>query len=414
MIIRCGGVRSSTSRALAAAALLLASAPAFAQALQVERVAILMRHGVRPPTKDPAMPAGSAREAWPKWGVPPGHLTERGAQAVTLAGRADRAALGSLVPTGTCPAVGAISLYSDSDQRTIATGDAWAAGFAPGCTIPNAHRPERETDPAFNAIEAGIVDYDPAAADAAVRAALPPGGVAAVEASERAHLDRLDAILCGHPDDTCSITRRPSGIAPTAPHERPKLTGALDRGSTAAQILLLEYADGKPLAEVGWGRATAADIAAVGSLHATEFALLARPRYIAERNIAPLAACLRDGLKPSATGPRVTMIVGHDTDIANLGGLLGLHWQIPGFATDDPAPGGAIVLSLLRDGKGERFVRADYRAQPLEAIRALTPEVTTVPLAIEGCGKRTDRLCPARTFDRLIGAAADRVKSGTH
>jgi 4-phytase/acid phosphatase len=392
-------------------ALLMLAAPATAAPMTVERVAILMRHGVRPPTKDPAMPAGIAAEAWPRWDVKAGYLTQRGAKAIALTGAADRKALSALMPAGACPAPGAVSLYSDSDQRTIATGDAWAAGFAPGCaTITNVHRPQDEPDPDFNAIEMGVVPYDAAAANAAVKADLPPGGVAAVEARERAALARVDAILCGGPaTGTCGILRMPSGLAPAKADARPKLTGALDRGSTAAQILLLEYADGKPMREVGWGRATRADIALLGSLHATEFALLARPRYIAARNIAPIAARLRAGL--AATGPDVTMIVGHDTDIANLGGLLGLHWQMPGFAADDPAPGGAITLTLLRDGAGQRFVRADYRAQPLEAIRALEPDVVTVTLDIAGCPQRADHLCPAATFDRLLTGATDLLKS---
>ncbi|MDO6414978.1 histidine-type phosphatase [Sphingomonas sp. BIUV-7] len=398
----------------AAVAMLAAVAlPAVAAPLTVERVAILMRHGVRPPTKDPAMPAGIAAEAWPMWDTKPGFLTSRGAQAVETLGRADRAALAAdaLLPATGCPAAGSIALISDSDQRTIATGDAWAAGFAPGCPVGNAHKPQDEADPVFGAIEQGVVDYDPQAADAAVAAALPAGGIAAVEAKERTNLARLDAILCGPATSACGLTTRHSGIAPAKPGERSKLTGALDRGSTAAQILLLEYADGKPLSEVGWGRATPADVTALGSLHATEFALLARPKYLAARNVAPIAKILRQALVPPTSGsPKVTIVVGHDTNIANLGGLLDLHWQIPGFAVDDPAPGGAIVLSLLRDAHGDRFVRATYRAQPLASIRALTPDTTSIVLDIPACWKRADHLCPAGTFDRLIGEAADLVR----
>jgi 4-phytase/acid phosphatase len=396
-----------------AAMLAVAGTPAMAATYTVERVAILMRHGVRPPTKDPAMPAGIATEAWPSWTVKPGYLTERGAKAIEALGRADRLAFAAdkLLPATACPAAGAITLISDSDQRTIATGDSWARGFAPGCAIPNVHKPQDEADPVFGAIEQGLVDYDPKTADAAIAAALPAGGIAAVEETERKNLTRLDAILCGSAKTACGLASERSGIAPAKPGQRPKLTGALDRGSTAAQILLLEYTDGKPMAQVGWSRATAADVSALSSLHATEFALLARPKYVAARNVAPIAKILRDALAaPTAGSPKVTIIVGHDTNVANLGGLLDLHWTIPGFATDDPAPGGAILLTLLRDGDGARFVRATYRAQPLDAIRALKADTTTVTLDMPGCGKRADHLCPAATFDRLIASATDLLK----
>jgi 4-phytase/acid phosphatase len=395
-----------------AALLAVAATPALAAPYTVERVAILMRHGVRPPTKDPAMPAGFAADAWPSWTVKPGYLTDRGAKAVATLGRADRAALAAetlLAGTG-CPAKGAIALISDSDQRTIATGDAWAAGFAPGCPIANAHKPQDEPDPIFGAIEMGLVEYDPKAADAAIIAALPPGGIVAVETAERKHLARLDAILCGNAKASCGLSAVRSDIAPAKPGARPKLTGALDRGSTAAQILLLEYADGKPMTDVGWGRATAADVTALGSLHATEFALLARPTYVAARNLAPIAKILRDALAaPKPGDARVTIVVGHDTNVANLGGLLDMHWTIPGFATDDPAPGGAILLTLLRDTAGNRFIRATYRAQPLNSIRTLKADVTTVMLDIPGC-TRADHLCPAAAFHRLLGEAAELVR----
>lgn len=402
-----------TIRAMAVL-LVAAATPAMAATYTVERVAILMRHGVRPPTKDPAMPKGVAAEAWPTWGVKPGYLTGRGAKAIETLGRADRAtfATDKLLPATGCPGAGTVAMISDSDQRTIATGDSWAAGFAPGCTIPNAHKPQDEPDPIFNAIEVGLVDYDPKAADAAIAASLPTGGIATVEAGERAHLTRLDAILCGTAATLCGLGAERSGVALAKPGERPKLTGALDRGSTAAQILLLEYADGKPAAEVGWGRATGADVTALSSLHATEFAVLARPTYVAARNVAPIAKILRDALTPPKPGsPTITIVVGHDTNVANLGGLLGMHWTIPGFATDDPAPGGAILLTLLRDPTGARFVRATYRAQPLDAIRALKADTTTVTLDIPACGKRADRVCPAATFDRLIAGASDFLKA---
>lgn len=49
-------------------------------AVTVERIVLLMRHGVRPPTKNPPMPTGTAADPWPAWGVPPGYLTDRGAK----------------------------------------------------------------------------------------------------------------------------------------------------------------------------------------------------------------------------------------------------------------------------------------------------------------------------------------------
>jgi 4-phytase/acid phosphatase len=98
----------------------------------------------------------------------------------------------------------------------------------------------------------------------------------AIAAAHRPLLARLDAILCGaHRTDAAWPGSPPRWYRPA--NGRPKLSGALDRASTAAQILLLEYAEGKPLAQVGWGRASAADIGRLSAFHALEFRLLARP-----------------------------------------------------------------------------------------------------------------------------------------
>lgn len=353
-----------------------------ARGLRLDRVVLVMRHGVRPPTKTPPMPAGVASDPWPVWPVPPGYLTPHGAQAVVLVARADRArwqGAGLLPPVG-CPRV---RIVADSDQRTIATGDAYARALAPGCAVAMEHKPQDVPDPLFAPIAERATEYDPAIARAAVLAAAGPDGITREEARLRPQLARLDAILCGNSTAVCGVGRAPSAVAPTTPGSRPKLTGALDLGSTAGQILLLQYADGKPMAEVGWGRASAADIAMLSELHAVEFRLLARPRYVAKANLALLAPLILEALT-QADASAVTMIAGHDTNVASLAGLLGLHWHVPGFAADDPSPGGAIVLERWRDRRGTPYVRARYRSQTLAQIRTLadaSPYQVVVPIA---------------------------------
>ncbi|MBW8841674.1 MAG: histidine-type phosphatase, partial [Sphingomonadales bacterium] len=178
-------------------------------------------------------------------------------------------------------------------------------------------------------------------------------------------------------------------------------TGALDRASTAAQILLLEYADGKPMNEVGWGRATAADVTALSQFHALEFAILARPKPIAAANMAGLTPPILRAM--AGEGPKLLMISGHDTNIANLGGMLGVHWHVPGFATDDPAPGGAVILERLKDGAGNAYVRAYYRAQTLDQLRAGAAPGYRQVLPIAGCSARgVAGLCTLTQFQKVM------------
>lgn len=357
--------------------------------LTVDRVVVVMRHGIRPPTKLQPMPAGTAAEDWPTWPVAPGWLTPHGTRAVEAIAAADRDVFRAtrLLPALGCPA--RLALLADSDQRTIATAEAYARGVAPGCTIAIEHSPQDTPDPLFAQIDGEHMPLDPAKAAAAVAAAVGSGGISRIEARMMPLLRRLDHVLCGRiaPAPPCGVTRNPSAIIPATVSSRPKLAGTLDRASTAAQILLLEYADAKPLRDVGWGRATPADIAAFGEFHALEFTLIARPGYIAARNMAALSARIEHWLRDTARdAPTIAMIAGHDTNIANLAGLLGLHWHVPGIAADDPVPGGAILLERLTDASGRHYVRAVYRAQTLEQLRAGTahaPYRRILPIA--GC-----------------------------
>ncbi|MET4666003.1 histidine-type phosphatase [Sphingomonas sp. PvP056] len=384
-----------------------AARPQVPAGLRVDRVVVVMRHGIRPPTKAQPMPQGVARDPWPAWPVAPGWLTPHGAVAVEAIAASDRAVFTSagLLPSRGCGAK--VALLADSDQRTIATAEHYARGIAPGCGLAIEHAPEGTTDSLFSQIDGGHVPLDPARAKAAVDAAIGPGGIAAVEARMRPLLARLDAALCGRATVpiACGVAKDPTTILPATERSRPKLGGALDQASTAAQILLLEYADGKPAAEVGWGRVSAQDVTDFGAFHALEFGLLARPPYLAARNMAGLSPRILGWLTdPAPDAPRVAMILGHDTNIANLGGLLGLHWRVPGIAADDPVPGGAILLERLRDATGNVFVRASYRAQSLAELRAGTaraPYRRVLPIA--GCRARgVIGLCTLDAFTRKL------------
>ncbi|MCH3755969.1 hypothetical protein LZC13_10130, partial [Campylobacter coli] len=90
----------------------LVAAPVAAQdapvpaGLTVDRVVLLMRHGVRPPTKAPPMPAGTADRPGPAGPVAPGYLTPHGRTAIARVAAYDRArwsAAGLVAKTGCTP-----------------------------------------------------------------------------------------------------------------------------------------------------------------------------------------------------------------------------------------------------------------------------------------------------------------------
>ena len=374
----------------------LALTPALAHAApRVERVVMVMRHGVRAPI-DGEVPAGTLTAApWPRWPVAAEQITPHGAQAMAIRGRADRAwlAAAGVVPATGCPAPGRVRVWTNVSQRTIDSGEGFVAGFAPGCGIAVGHRAAGEVDPLFEALRARTTAFR--AADAIASIEKFTGGMDRLVAKHRAELRLLDRVLgCAQP--TCS-PGAPPALHATADGRGIELDGPILRSSGVAQVLLLEAAEGMP--HPGWGRATPAVLERLGQLHAALFDVFTRSPYMAAHQAGPLGRRVIGSLT-AADGPALDLLVGHDTNVTALAAALGVELVSPGYARNDTAPAGALVMEQVRDAAGARFVRLSYRTQTPAELSRLESRVTTTPMTIPGCA----RLCPVARFATLLGA----------
>jgi 4-phytase/acid phosphatase len=115
---------------------------------------------------------------------------------------------------------------------------------------------------------------------------------------------------------------------------------------------------------------------------------------------------------------KLTLLVGHDTNISNIGGMLGMHWALPSYLADQTPPAGALHFELLRDrDSGSYAVRVSYIAQTLDQMRhavqldrSRPPEQTTA--TIEGCPTKVGETCAWPTFDALASKAIDHACLG--
>jgi 4-phytase/acid phosphatase len=371
--------------------------------LKLQRVVMLMRHGVRPPTKPQVTPDGTHPKPWPKWSVDFGELTPHGYDAVRLLGQWDRANWASrgLLPATGCPAKGEIEVAASSKSRTQDTARALVEGMAADCGIKVTFPASKKDDVEFHPLEAGAVAMDAHKARQAVEARLPVGGMAAEVKAHAPLFALLNQAMGCTPDTSCDISKMPAGLE----HEdgdRPHVGAPFGIASTASQTFLLEYLEGMPMKDVAWGNLTREQIGTLLQFHALKFQYQGRTPYIAVRAATPLAARM---LAAAEHGPRLTVLVGHDTNIADLGGMLDLHWQVPGYPRDDPPPAGAVGFEVLADPSGAQFVRAFYRSQTMDQVRELQKlDATNAPsyeyLPIPGCAER----CPLADFERIVSA----------
>ena len=397
---------------------------------ELKFVVIVSRHGVRSPTGKLDQLNLYSRQPWPVWKVAQGHLTEHGAQLMTLFGAYDRellASQGLLVPSG-CADAAHIRIVADSDQRTRETGKAMAAGLAPGCNLEVQAQPEGIPNPLFHTLEAGVGTPDKSLATAAVsgRIGADPQGLSDAYRLQLESLERVLQACC--PGAECkeavppSLFDIPSSLAPGRTDHLVDLRTPLGLASTMSENFMLEYTEGMDAAQVGWGRVDLQKLRDLLQLHTASGDIGQRTGYIARVESSNLLSHMLRSMEQSAgghpvagalskPGDRLLILVGHDTNIVTISGALGLSWLIDGRRDDTP-PGGALVFELWKQrATGKYEVRVFYTAQTLDQMRNATPlsldnPPERVAVFVPGCS-RADASCKWKTFQQAVRAGID-------
>ena len=402
-------------------------------------VVIVSRHGVRSPTASPEQLNQYSAQPWPVWDVPPGYLTPHGARLMTIFGAYYRSyfALQGLLQASGCADAIHVSFYFDHDQRTVETGKSLAEGMFPGCAANQESErralSESEPDPLFHSLAAGLgrPDHDRAIASIAGRIGGDPQGFTE---AYRSQLEILQRILLGCPAE--SPCPQPGHIASKTLLQVPvsleagkgdhltELKGPLSTAATITENFLLEYTNGMRMDEVGWGRVDLATLKELMVLHTTASDLTRRSSYLASSQASNALAHILDTLEQAATGKtvpgalgklgdRAVILVGHDTNLANIAGTLGLNWFIDGRQDDTP-PGGALVFELWQYPDTSHYeVRMYFTSQTLEQMREATVLTPNTPPAranvfLPGCSNGEEGFpCEWKAFQQTFIRAID-------
>lgn len=364
----------------------------------LKQIIIFGRHSVRSALLSPAAYAQYSPRPYPDFGVPAGYLTAHGQQAAVLLGTYYRAYLISQgLLTGDATTDLSHSYFrANSIQRSNVTAMKLGEGLIPGITIPVHSYPLNQLDPVFEPIATNVAAIDTDRAAKEVKAMW--GGGTALASAYSAEFSLIRSVLFNYQNGVQPPPAAPPGVTdPTAqPISLNALTsgvysgnvvdmGGLSNTQSAAEPFVMEYADGMALPDVGWGQLSADNLSQETRIATLSLKIEFMTPYINQVQSSNAAAHVLRSMRQAVLGEtipgafgdpssQVIVVTSSDAYVAGLAGLLGLHWQLPGYQPDFCAPGGALVFELRQSKQtGEFLVRAFYTAQSLDQLRNLTP-----------------------------------------
>lgn len=403
------------SRLLLVIALLFsATALAAAEAVSdsdVRFVLILSRHGVRAPLDSQQDFGQYSAEAWPKWDVAPGEITPHGKEQMKLMGAyyRERYIKEGLLSGDPAKDAATIYLRANADQRTIETARSLGTTLAPEKDLEVHARAPGTIDPLFRAVMVPVGHPDYELGIAAVLGRIG-GDLHNLEASNRAAFDTLEKILVGEdghiPDGKTPLLSVPANVQRGQRDNLVQVNGPIRTSGSMIDVLMLEYANGFPLKDVGWGRATPERIAQLLPLHSLWFDLThgtpdcarIEGSNVTSHIVATIEQAATGIANPAAigkVGQKMVVIAAHDTTQIHVGSNLRLTWWLPGTYRNPVLLCGGLVFELRqRHSDHQLFVRAYYTSPSLQQMRDLTPlsldhPPLVAPIFIPDCSEAT-------------------------
>ncbi|HCO7576715.1 TPA: bifunctional glucose-1-phosphatase/inositol phosphatase, partial [Escherichia fergusonii] len=285
-------------------------------------------------------------------------------------------------------------------------------GAFPGCDIPVHHQEKMGTmDPTFNPV---ITDDSAAFSEQAVAAMEKELGKLQLTDSYKL-LEKIvnykDSPACKEKQQ-CSLVDGKNTFSAKYQQE-PGVSGPLKVGNSLVDAFTLQYYEGFPMDQVAWGEIKSDQQWKVLSKlkNGYQDSLFTSPEVA--RNVAkPLVSYIDKALVTDrASAPKITVLVGHDSNIASLLTALDFKpYQLHDQNERTPI-GGKIVFQRWHDNKANRdLMKIEYVYQSAEQLRnadALTLQVPAqrVTLELTGCPIDANGFCPMDKFDSVLNEA---------
>lgn len=384
----------------------------------LEQVIIFSRHGLRAPLATPSSALGQlTSHQWPQWETPASYLTIKGGVLESYFGHYLQEWLvdNKLLNEKTCPTKKDIFFYANSMQRTIATAQYLALGGFPGCDVTIFHKEKINTmDPLFSLnIQTDNEQFKQQAMASIIQQA-GEGGINGLNQRLKPTYQKMEQVIDYQGASACTginqchLNNLDAEIKIVKGQE-PAITGPLRIGTSLSDAFILQYYEGTPIQNVGWGKIQSLDeleqlISVKEYYNSVIFGAPAIANYVAKN----LLTYIDNTFTNSENKPKVTVLVGHDSNVASLLAALKITpYQLPNQFETTPI-GGKLFFERWKNPKtGQEFIKIEYVYQTTEQIvnatmlnRQNPPQKVT--LKMTDCPTDNQGYCQYTTFKSYL------------
>ena len=362
--------KSLIAAAVAGAVLLSTAAQAQTapEGYQLQQVLMMSRHNLRAPlANNGSVLEQSTPKQWPEWDVPGGQLTTKGGVLEIYMGHYMREWLAEqgMVKSGECPAPDTVYTAVFSQQAVQAM---------------EKERSKMQLNDSYQLLEQ-MTDYK-------------------------------DSPSCKEKQQ-CSLTDAKDTFSAKYQQE-PGVSGPLKVGNSLVDAFTLQYYEGFPMDKVAWGEIKS-DLQwkVLSKLkNGYQDSLFTSPE-VAQNVAKPLVKYIDNALVTErAKAPKITVLVGHDSNIASLLTALDFKpYQLHDQNERTPI-GGKIVFQRWHDSNANHdLMKIEYVYQSSLQLRnadvlTLKSPAQRVTLELKGCPIDADGFCPIDKFDSVLNEAA--------
>ncbi|MBP3813394.1 MAG: histidine-type phosphatase, partial [Butyrivibrio sp.] len=342
----------------------------------LEKSVVLSRHNIRAPLSG----EGSALSTitphkWFDWSAEASQLSVRGGTLETEMGQYFRKWLEKegLFEPNYRPEDGAVRIYANSKQRTIATAEFFAAGLLPVDGIDVEYHSDFDTmDPVFNPVF--TYASDDYAADATDEIIEKFGPVIEDLSDNYSLLE--DVIDVKESDDykSGSFTGFDTGDDEFAIEEgkEPSVSGSLKKACQISDALVLQYFEEEDEKKAAFDHdLTTEQWEAISEIKDVYGDVLFTAPLVATNVAHPLLQEIESEL--TTDGRQFSFLCGHDSNLASVIAALDVSdYSLPDTIEKKTPIGAKLVINTWKDGSGEEYITLDLVYQKIEQLRSMS------------------------------------------